>query len=87
MRIRACSAADHDAVVALSLRAWAPAFESVDGVLGEALSKLLHGEDWRVHQAEEVRETLADASHSVWSPSSPSRSSASPQRASSTSHG
>jgi ribosomal protein S18 acetylase RimI-like enzyme len=66
MRIRACSTADHDAIVALSLRAWAPVFESVDGVLGEALSKLLHGDDWRVHQAGEVRETLADASQSVW---------------------
>ena len=66
MRIRACSTTDHGAIVALSLRAWAPVFASVDGVLGEALSKLLHGEDWRVHQAREVRETLDDASQCVW---------------------
>ena len=66
MTIRECSAGDHDAVVALSLRAWTPVFASVDDVLGEELSALLHGADWRVHQAREVRETLEDASQQVW---------------------
>jgi ribosomal protein S18 acetylase RimI-like enzyme len=66
MTIRARSAADHDAIVTLSVRAWTPVFASVDDVLGEELSTLLHGADWRVHQAREVRETLGDASQRIW---------------------
>ena len=66
VRIRDCSPADHDAIVALSLRAWTPVFGSIGDVLGEELSTLLHGEDWSVHQAREVRETLGDASQQVW---------------------
>jgi ribosomal protein S18 acetylase RimI-like enzyme len=58
--IRECSAQDEEAVVALALRAWAPVFESVNAVLGDELAVLLHGHDWREHQAREVRRTLRD---------------------------
>jgi hypothetical protein len=63
MDIREYGGADHDAVVALSLRAWAPVFSSMEAVLGTGLATRLHGEDWRVHQARSVTETLASASN------------------------
>ena len=64
--IRECDAADHDAVIELSLRAWAPVFASMEAVLGVALARLLHGAEWRDHQARAVSETLADSSKPGW---------------------
>jgi ribosomal protein S18 acetylase RimI-like enzyme len=61
--IRAYRPSDEERVVALSLRAWAPVFASVEEALGGELSARLHG-DWREHQAAAVRATLADAR--VW---------------------
>lgn len=66
IRIRECDPADHDAVVDLSLRAWSPVFDSLGDVLGRELSTLLHGADWRLHQAHEVRDTLSNASNRAW---------------------
>ena len=59
--IREYRPADHDAVVALSLRAWEPVFASMEAVLGAELARRLHGEDWRVYQARSVSDTLAAA--------------------------
>jgi len=56
--------ADQEAVLALALRAWAPVFASANDVLGPELAVLLHGADWRVHQAAAVREVLG--SHHAW---------------------
>jgi len=56
---------DTDAVVELSLRAWAPVFASMEEVLGTELSVRMHG-DWRVHQAQAVRDTLANEATHVW---------------------
>lgn len=56
---------DEDAVVELSLRAWAPVFESLHQILGPELSTLMHG-DWRDHQSRAVRDTLANAAATVW---------------------
>ena len=64
--IRDCRARDHDAIVELSLRAWAPVFASVGEVLGPELSTLLHGADWREHQAGEVQAVLLDAAKRAW---------------------
>jgi ribosomal protein S18 acetylase RimI-like enzyme len=64
--IRECHPGDHDEIVELSLRAWAPVFVSVGELLGPELSTLLHGTDWREHQAREVRATLHDAAKHVW---------------------
>jgi ribosomal protein S18 acetylase RimI-like enzyme len=66
LRIRDSAAADHDAVVALSLRAWEPVFASIEAVLGVELNTLLHGEDWRDHQARSVRDTLTDPANDSW---------------------
>jgi GNAT superfamily N-acetyltransferase len=66
VNIRDFGPADHDAVVELALRAWAPVFASMEVVLGAELSTLLHGEDWRVHQARSVSEALADPTGHRW---------------------
>jgi GNAT superfamily N-acetyltransferase len=56
---------DLEAIVALSLRAWEPVFDSLREALGAALFGQLRG-DWRAGQAAEVRAVLADSSHRVW---------------------
>ena len=57
---------DVDEVLALSLRAWAPVFASMEEVLGAELSVRLHGEDWRDFQERSVRRTLDDTSIRAW---------------------
>jgi ribosomal protein S18 acetylase RimI-like enzyme len=64
--IRDYEPVDQDAVVELSLRAWAPVFASMEAVLGAELATHLHGEDWRVHQARSVAETLAASANRAW---------------------
>ena len=66
VEIRAFQAADRDAVVELSLRAWAPNFASMETVLGAELSRRLHGDDWRDYQARSVIETVTASTHSTW---------------------
>ena len=63
--IREYDAADEQAIVELSLRAWAPVFASIEEVIGPDLSARMHG-DWREHQARAVRDTLANSSVTVW---------------------
>ena len=63
--IRICEPADGDAVVDLSLRAWAPVFASMESILGRELSDRLHG-DWRTYQEKGVREALARPEMTVW---------------------
>ncbi len=65
MNIRGYVAADEEAIVALSLRAWAPVFASLEQVLGSDLFVRLHP-DWREDQEKAVRETLADPTMHVW---------------------
>jgi GNAT superfamily N-acetyltransferase len=57
---------DLDAVVALSLRAWAPVFASLEDLLGESgVYALLHP-DWRANQRRTVAAACADANVEVW---------------------
>jgi ribosomal protein S18 acetylase RimI-like enzyme len=65
-RIRDYQPADGEAVVALSLRAWAPVFSSMEQVLGHEIFARLHGDDWRDYQARSVRGVLADDAMRVW---------------------
>ena len=65
-RLRPYEPGDEEQVVALSLRAWAPIFASVAGILGAQLDILLHGEDWSVFQARSVRATLDDPASTAW---------------------
>ncbi len=65
MPIRPYAAADREAVVALSLRAWEPVFVSIK----ESLDPVLYQHffpDWREAQQKSVEEVLADANMHVW---------------------
>ena len=53
-------------VVALSLRAWAPVFDSERTVMGDEIFERLNGEDWRRRQRKDVEDALADDRLSVW---------------------
>lgn len=63
--IRGYRPEDEEAVVALSLRAWAPVFASLEQVLGHEMSVRLHG-NWRPYQEGAVRGVLADPGTHVW---------------------
>ena len=66
VRIRSFVAGDADKIVALSLRAWEPVFDSLRSVLGHRLFAELRGVDWRPGQAAAVRTTLEDATVQTW---------------------
>jgi ribosomal protein S18 acetylase RimI-like enzyme len=58
---------DHvDDVVRLSLRAWAPVFESLKQVLAPAVYDTFYPQGWRVVQEKSVRDVCASADFKVW---------------------
>ncbi|HEY3957246.1 MAG TPA: GNAT family N-acetyltransferase [Streptosporangiaceae bacterium] len=63
--IRDYRPADEEAVIALSLRAWAPVFASLETALGHEVFARLHP-DWRQDQEQAVREVLADPAMRIW---------------------
>lgn len=63
--IRMYRPADEEAVVALSIRAWAPVFASMEQVLGREMSARLHG-NWQQYQESAARSVLADTGTHVW---------------------
>jgi ribosomal protein S18 acetylase RimI-like enzyme len=63
--IRHFAEADRSAVVALSLRAWAPVFASLAELLGPELFSRLHA-DWRSDQRHAVEQALSSESLRVW---------------------
>ncbi len=64
-QIRGYRSSDEEPVVALSLRAWAPVFVSLEKVLGTEIFRRLHP-DWRVDQDKAVRAVLADSAMHLW---------------------
>jgi ribosomal protein S18 acetylase RimI-like enzyme len=56
---------DLDAVVALSLAAWAPVFASLEEQLGSAIFRTIYP-DWRRTQAAAVRAVCVDPENEVW---------------------
>jgi ribosomal protein S18 acetylase RimI-like enzyme len=64
-RIRSLEDRDVQAVVDLSLRAWAPVFASLERVLGSAVFGRLHP-DWREDQRRAVEEVCASQETNVW---------------------
>jgi GNAT superfamily N-acetyltransferase len=64
--IRDFAPADEEALVALSLRAWAPIYEAVGELLGPEIDRRLHGDDWRPWQEAQVRETLKRDGMRTW---------------------
>jgi GNAT superfamily N-acetyltransferase len=57
--------ADIEAIVAFSLRAWQPVYESTARVLGPRLNRLVYP-DWAAGQARAVEEVCRDESMTVW---------------------
>jgi GNAT superfamily N-acetyltransferase len=67
MRIEPYAPHHLQAVVRLSLRAWAPVFDSMRNALGpEVFGELYPGPDWRVAQQKAVEDVCADESVNVW---------------------
>ena len=64
-RIRPFEDRDSDAVVNLSLRAWAPAFASLERTLGSEIFRRQHP-DWREDQRQAVEEVCAAKERRVW---------------------
>src|SRR5215210_727104 len=64
-RIRPFDDRDAEAVVGLSLRAWAPVFASLEQVLGSEIFRRLHP-DWREDQRRAVEEVCAAKRERVW---------------------
>ena len=65
MQIRSLVDDDVDAVVALSLAAWAPVFEGVEQELGPTVHRLLFP-DWPAAQAQAVEAVLRSPEHTSW---------------------
>lgn len=64
--VRAFEDRDHDAVIALSLRAWAPVFASLENLLCESgIYARLHP-DWRADQQRAVEEACQADNVHVW---------------------
>ncbi len=64
--IRDFAATDLDAVVALSLRAWAPVFASLEDVLRDSGVWDRMYTDWRVDQEKAVRAACTEETMRVW---------------------
>ena len=64
-RIRPFDDRDAEVVVDLSLRAWAPVFESLEQVLGSEIFGRMHP-DWREDQRRAVEDVLAAKKARVW---------------------
>jgi GNAT superfamily N-acetyltransferase len=65
MQIRAYEDADKDAVVRLSLRAWAPVFVSIEQALDPEVYRDFYP-DWRQCQQKAVEDVCADKDAHVW---------------------
>jgi len=66
VEVRPFEESDLDAIVELSLRAWAPVFESLREVLGDAIFARLHQPDWQSVQAEAVRSSCTSEERDVF---------------------
>lgn len=65
MSIRPYDSSDAAAVVRLSLRAWAPVFESIEDAMDPAVYNVFYP-DWRVQQQQAVEAVLDDPNQRVW---------------------
>lgn len=65
MRIQPYHESMHEAIVALSLRAWAPVFQSIEHGMDPDVFRALHP-DWRVTQRAAVEAACADEHVDVW---------------------
>lgn len=65
-RIRPFEDRDTEAVVNLSLRAWAPVFASIEQAIGSEIYRRLYPEGWRESQRRSVESTCAAPKIRVW---------------------
>ena len=65
MNIRPYDPADKPAIVALSLRAWAPVFDSIEDSLEPAVYRAFYP-DWRACQRQAVESACDDEQFHVW---------------------
>jgi ribosomal protein S18 acetylase RimI-like enzyme len=65
-RIRPFEDRDADAVVSLSLRAWAPVFESIEQAMGPGIFRRLYPDGWRESQQQSVEDVCAAEKIRVW---------------------
>ncbi len=66
MKIEPYNEQQADAVVDLSLRAWAPVFVSLKEVLDPPVYEDFYPEGWKVSQEKSVRDTIGSAEMSTW---------------------
>jgi GNAT superfamily N-acetyltransferase len=66
MNVRPLEDRDVDAVVDLSLRAWAPVFASLERVLGPGIFERLNPEGWRKSQRQAVKDVCDARDKHVW---------------------
>jgi ribosomal protein S18 acetylase RimI-like enzyme len=65
-QIRSFEDRDTDAVVDLSLRAWAPVFESIEQAIGSGIYRRLYPDGWRTGQQQSVEDVCASQKTQVW---------------------
>lgn len=65
-QVRPFEESDLDAIVAFSLRAWEPVFESLRRLLGDAIFARLHEPDWQTVQADAVRSSCTSDERDVF---------------------
>jgi ribosomal protein S18 acetylase RimI-like enzyme len=65
MRIEPFDRRQLDAVIRLSLRAWAPVFDSIQKVMDSNVYRMLHP-DWRVTQRKAVEDACSATDAEVW---------------------
>ena len=66
MRIEPYEAHQLDAVVRLSLRAWAPVFDSIQKVMDFDVYRAFYPDNWRVSQQKAVEDVCAAEDTNVW---------------------
>lgn len=66
MRIEPYDTHHLDAVIRLSLRAWAPVFESLQNAINAEVYRAFYPDDWRVSQQKAVEDVCAAEDTNVW---------------------
>ncbi|MEG3858236.1 GNAT family N-acetyltransferase [Microcoleus sp. herbarium12] len=66
MRIEPYDAHQLDAVINLSLRAWAPVFDSIQKVMDLDVYRAFYPDNWRVSQQKAVEDVCAAEDTNVW---------------------
>ena len=66
MRIEPYEAHQLDAVIRLSLRAWAPVFDSIQNAMDADVYRAFYPDNWRVSQQKAVEDVCAAQDTNVW---------------------